>query len=259
MTTRQGQPTTARRSLELAASVLAPLAVTLILVPFRDHLANAAAALALVAVVVAVASVTTGSRAPGLLATVSAAIWFDLFLTKPFERLAIAQSRDIETAIALAIVGAAVTEIAVRSRQRYEIASQEGGYLAAIRDASDLVATGAPMSKVTESACEALSEVLSLRSCRFESVRAAGAAQHSSRPQLERTGEVELGPTRFPVDSSGLPDEEVELQVQHRGVIVGRFVMTPTPGAPASIEQRITAIALADQTGAAYEPESKIA
>ncbi|MGO9560355.1 MAG: DUF4118 domain-containing protein [Acidimicrobiales bacterium] len=250
---------TARRSLELAASVLAPFALALILVPFRDHLANAAAALLLVAVIVGMASVTEGHRAAGLLATVSAAVWFDFFLTKPYETLSISQSHDVETAIALAIVGVAVTEIAVRSRRRYEIASNEGGYLAAIRDASDLVATGAPQSAVTSAACEALTDVLSLESCRFEPARPDRASDPVSRPQLERTGEVELGPTRYPVGSNGFPDEEVELQVRHRGVIVGRFIMTPTPGTPVSIEQRITAIALSDQTGAAYEAESKIA
>ncbi|MGO9198428.1 MAG: DUF4118 domain-containing protein [Acidimicrobiales bacterium] len=241
-----------RRRLELGASLLAPPAVALLIVPFRDHLANAAAALVLVAVVVGVAS--AGYRSAGLIATVSAAVWFDFFLTKPYERLAISQSTDIETTIALLVVGVAVTEIAVRSRQRYQMASEEGGYLAVIRDASDLVATGASASAVTEAACEALCEVLSLRSCRFEATLTP-----TTRPRLERTGEVELGTTRFAVDAAGLPAEEIELLVQQRGRTVGRFVMDPLPGKPLSIEKRITAIALADQTGAAYEAQSKIA
>ena len=70
-----------------AAALVLPLGVAAILVPFRSSFANTASALVLVAVIVAVA--VAGNRFSGLVATVSATLWFDLFLTRPYGRLAI--------------------------------------------------------------------------------------------------------------------------------------------------------------------------
>ena len=75
--------------------LILPVAVAAALVPFRGNFASPAAALVLVLVVVAVASF--GSRFAGALAALSAAAWFDFFLTKPYERFTIThrgRSRD---------------------------------------------------------------------------------------------------------------------------------------------------------------------
>lgn len=77
------------------AGVAAPLALTAILAPFRGSLPNTDAALALVLVVVAVAA--AGRRLAGVVAAVSAAVWFDFFLSVPYERLTITRRADIET------------------------------------------------------------------------------------------------------------------------------------------------------------------
>ena len=47
------------------------------------------------------------------------------------------------------------------------------------------------------------------------------------------------------------PSEGVALLVLNRGHDIGRFVLVPTPGEGASLEQRVVAVALADQVGAA--------
>jgi len=47
-----------------------------------------------------------------------------------------------------------------------------------------------------------------------------------------------------------LPAEGIALPVLSRGQIVGRFVLDFGPGAGATLEQRVVAIALADQVGA---------
>jgi K+-sensing histidine kinase KdpD len=238
---------TKRSRTALVAGLVAPPLVALAIVPFRDALANAAAALVLEAVVVAVAAF--GDRRAGILATISAAAWFDFFLTRPFERFTISSAHDVETALALVLVGLAVTEIAVRSHRLYIMALQEGTYLAAIREVSDLVASGADVQTVIGEANRELSDVLGASRCRFE--LDASADRPGARPRLERTGEVEHGGTRFDVALNGLPAGEVELIVQGRGQPYGRFVFEADAPRGVSIEQRIAAIALADQVGAA--------
>jgi hypothetical protein len=47
-----------------------------------------------------------------------------------------------------------------------------------------------------------------------------------------------------------LPAEGISLPVLSRGQIVGRFVLDFGPSAGATLEQRVVAIAIADQVGA---------
>ncbi len=245
-------PTNGQRGLvSIALSLVAPLAAALVLVPFRQHFANSAAALLLAVVIVAVAAF--GDRKAGLIASVSACVWFDFFLTRPYERLSIASARDIETTVALLLVGIAVTEIAVRSRQHYAVASAEGNYLALIHDLSELVATDAAADVVVSLATDDLKELLNLSECRFEAASTAWR-----RPRLLRNGEFELGETRFDVERDGLPSGEVELVAQSHGRDYGLFVMAGGRGS-VSIEQRVVALALADQVGAALAAAARAA
>ncbi len=96
----------------------------------RSSFTDTAAALVLVAVIVAVAVV--GDRAAGFLATVSATVWFDFFLTRPYEQLAITHRADIQTAVSLFVVGMIVTELAVRNRRHQESAIEESDYVGLI-------------------------------------------------------------------------------------------------------------------------------
>jgi K+-sensing histidine kinase KdpD len=237
-------PDGSRYWVSMIASVVLPLAAALVLVPFRDHFANAAAALVLVAVVVGVAAF--GERPSGWIASVSSCVWFDFFLTRPYERFSIAAAKDVETTVALLVVGVAVTEIAVRSRRHFAVAMEEGNYLALIHDVSDLVARGASAEAVIAAARDDLVELLLLRDCRFEST-----SSPRRRAQLLRNGEVELGEQRFDVARDGLPDDEVDLVVQSNDREYGVFVMGVGARRAVSIEQRVVALVLADQVGAA--------
>jgi hypothetical protein len=116
----------------MLASVVLPLVAALALVPFRNHFANAAAALVLVAVVVGVAAF--GERPSGWIASVSSCVWFDFFLTRPYERLSISSAKDVETTVALVVVGFAVTEIAVRSRRHFAVGMEGTGSIPGRRD-----------------------------------------------------------------------------------------------------------------------------
>ena len=233
--------------LSVLSSLALPLGVTLILVPFRSHFANAAAALVLVMVVTAVA--VFGDRRAGVTAAVSSGVWFDYFLTRPYEQFSILAARDVETTVSLVVVGLLVTEIAARSRRYYAVASDEGNYLALVRDLSDLVATGASSDKVIAAARESLMDLLMLQECRFQAGTTGG------RPRLQRNGEVELGHARFDVGHDGLPEGGIDLIVQSRSRQYGSFVIGAAERRGVSIAQRVVALVLADQVGAALAAE----
>jgi len=157
-----------RDRVAVLAALAAPLALAAVLVPFRASFPNTDAALAMILVVVAVAA--NGYRLAGILAAVSAAVWFDFFLTRPYEQFTINQRNDIETTVLLLVIDGSVTV-------------------------------------------------------------------------AHRTWDVDV--EGFP------PGTDVELLVESGGVFQGRFLMTPLPGARPTSEQRLLAVALADQVGAA--------
>jgi hypothetical protein len=225
-------------------ALLFPLAAAAALVPFRSNFALPASALVLVLVVVAVGAF--GNRFAGLLAALSAAAWFDFFLTKPYETFNITYRPDLQTEISLLIVGLAVTEIAARSRGHREAASEEAHNVALIHDFTELVASGEPAQFVVERAAAELTALLGLKDCRFDTEM---SERHPTR--IEHSGVVALGGLRWGAHLSGLPGREVEFIVQYRGETFGRFVMTPTPGAPVSSDRLLVVAFIADQVGAA--------
>ncbi len=89
-------------------AALLPLAAAALLSLVRDTVSSATAVLVLVAFVVAAG--TTGIRAAGLAAAVSAVAWFDFFLTEPYNSFAIVGAADLEAAVLLLVIGGIVTE-----------------------------------------------------------------------------------------------------------------------------------------------------
>ena len=234
------------RNQVLTAAVLVPLAVCAALVPVRHSFDNANAALVLVLVIVAVASF--GIRPAGVVAAVSSAVWFDFFLTVPYNRLTIANREDIETTILLVVIGAAVTEIALWGRRQQARASRQSGYLAGVMTTSQAVARGGSTDDVIDQVRTDLTAVLGIDGCKF----VAGGKQ-PQETQLNSDGSVTRGEHVYKVERDGLPtDSEIELVVQHAGVGRGRFLLTAASRiARPDLEQRLVAVALADQVGAA--------
>lgn len=232
-----------RDQIAFAAALVLPLGVTVLLVPLRGDFANTASALILVAVIVAVAAL--GNRFSGFVATVGATLWFDVFLTQPYERLAITHRPDIETAVCLFVVGIIVTELAARNRHHHASATEEADYVGLIYEVSELVASGVSATEVREQVRRSLVDLLHLRACRYEE-------GFGTRPmmRLEHDGQVLLGGRIWSVERMGLPGPEIELLVQNRGDALGRFILTPTPGYEVPLQPRVVAVALADQVGA---------
>jgi K+-sensing histidine kinase KdpD len=241
-----------REHIAFLAAIVLPLGMAAILVPFRSSFANTASALILVAVIVAVAAL--GSRVSGFVAAISSTLWFDFFLTRPYEKVAITHRPDIEIAVSLFVVGIIVTELAARNRHHHATAAEEADYVGLIYDVSELVASGAPTPEVLERVRRELIGLLHLRAARYESASA-------ERPmmRLGHDGQVLLGGRIWRVDRMGLPGPEIELLVQNRGKKLGRFVLTPTPGHPVPYGRRVVAVALADQAGAALRPHLRSA
>lgn len=241
-----------RESLCIVAALVLPLALAAILIPFRASFANTASALVLVAVIVGVAVV--GNRTAGFLATVSATLCFDFFLTRPYEQFTITHRPDIETAVSLFVVGIVVTELAARNRHHQEIATQESEYVGLIYTVSELAISGAPAHEVLDRVRRELIGLLHLRACRYES----GAPERTVM-QVAHDGNVILAGNVWDVDLLGLPGPELALLVQNRGQILGRFTMKPTPGFPVSLQRRVVAVAIADQVAAALRPQLRSA
>ena len=91
-----------------------------------------------------------------------------------------------------------------------------------------------------------ITELLGLRDCRFE------RAPYEQLPHMQRSGLVEHPGSRVIVhrltkDGFELPTGGVELTVLNRGQQIGRYVLDSSPGVGVSFEQRVVAVALADQ------------
>jgi K+-sensing histidine kinase KdpD len=242
----QVPPWLTRDRLAVIAALAAPLALTAILVPFRHSFPNTDAALALILVVVAVAA--NGYRLAGYLAALSAAVWFDFFLTQPYEHFSITRRADIETTVLLLVIGAAVTELAVWARRQHAAASRRAGYLDGINAAARAVAAGESPGALIDEVSGRLTELLSLRMCRFE----YGKAGLGRPARLQSDGQVVTEHRTWDVPVEGLPsDTDIELLVEHAGVLQGRFLMRAKPDARPTLEQRLVAIAFAEQVGAA--------
>ena len=122
------------------------------------------------------------------------------------------------------------------------------GTFANLLTAAQAVATGASPTAVADQVCRQLVGVLSLRGCVFQ----PGVAGIGAPTLLEQDGRVTISRQAWDADRDGLPPStDTELLAEANGFLQGRFLMTPQPGAHPTHEQRLVAVALADQAAAA--------
>ncbi|MEV7242380.1 DUF4118 domain-containing protein [Streptomyces sp. NPDC093248] len=235
-----------RDRLALAAGLAAPFLVAWAMVPFRTGLSHTNAALILVVVVVAVAAL--GSRTAGAVAALSAAAWFDFFLTRPYETFDITASTDLETAVLLLAVGAIVSQLAARALRLQVMTVTDAAHLARIHRTAELVQSVNSADTVVDHVRTELTDLLGLRACRFEYGKLVGRP-----PRLEQDGSVTTGRRTWNPDTEGWPPGEIELRAYGNGHYLGRFMLTPGPGSVPSVQARMVAVVLADQTGAALD------
>ena len=233
-----------RDAFMVGVAVVAPLVLGAVLVPFRSSFANAAAALTFIALIAAIA--VLGTRASGVIATASSAIWFDFFFTVPYDRLTINHRPDLETTICLVVVGLFITELAARLRRQRRDLNETTEFVTMIHDLVDLAISTASADVIIDRASQSLVRLLALRECHFEST-----VVEPPLARIESDGEVVHVGVRWPADEIGLPGPQSEIVARWRGRVVGRYVLTPTPGREVSRDRRVVAVSLVDVVAAA--------
>jgi hypothetical protein len=228
----------------VGAAVALPLGVAGALVPWREQISTATVALALGVSVMAVAA--SGRRVAAALAAVSASLAFDVLHTRPYGSLAITRGVDVQTAALLFVLGVVVGQLASSARRSHSAMVAARHELARVHEMAEMVAFGAPAPEIVVAVARHLSELLSLRECRFDPRFA-----EKPGPFVERDGSVAWGRLRWGTRSMGLPTDEVSLVVQSQGEPLGRYVLRGTVGVPVTRDELVTAVALADQAGAA--------
>jgi hypothetical protein len=229
----------------------APWTVAAALIPVRDSTPSADHVLVLVLIVVAIAA--TRGRQAGAIAAVSSALAFDVIDTRPYGHLRIDARDDVETTVLLLAVGLMVGHLAARERHARRSAAASSGEIRRIYRVAAQAAKGEDPADVILSGQAELLDLLHLRDCRFEAPPFATRLE-----RLERSGVVPYREYRRRDEGIELLRSGIELAVFGRGQLLGRFVLEPTPGTEVSLEQRVVAVAIADQVGAVLAAPSTV-
>jgi hypothetical protein len=144
------------------------------------------------------------------------------------------------------MVGLTVGHIAARARESSLAAAARRGEVRRIYRIAQRAARGEDVSDVIMAAQLELIELLSLRTCRFEAPPFSTVLDRIERNGLMAQAHYQLRAGGFELPATG-----VERGVMGRGQVLGRFVLEPTPAVGVSLDQRVVAVALADQVGAA--------
>jgi hypothetical protein len=233
-----------RRLIGLAVGGLGPVLVALVLVPFRDTLQNANLALILMAVVVVAAIV--GGRGAAALAAVTATLSLDFFLTVPYNSMRIESADDIETVLIFLAVGLLVGEIAARFRQSRRDRERASSAIERVHRVAARVAEGAGLSDIATVVVAETRAVLHLQDCWLEI-----PSGHWPAPRLERAGTIEERDLHWGEKGFVLPEDGLQLPVLDAGREIGRLILIGDPTVAVTFEERIIAVALADQLGSA--------
>jgi hypothetical protein len=227
-----------------AVGSLGALFTAAALVGVRGDIQNANVALVLVLWVLLGA--VTGGRASAVISALIAAVAFDFFHTKPYGSLKISDGNDVLTTVLLLAVGLAIGEIAIRSQRLHAQRADQQHQLRRMQRIAALAAGGEGVDDLLLAVTAELIEALELQNAWFERPPfIAGLTK------LERSGVIEASEHRYANGEFELPREGVALPVVGAGRPLGRFVLIPTPGVGVSKERRLSAVALADQVGAA--------
>ena len=221
-----------------------PPALVAVVVPFRDDRENDNLALVLVLVVVIAAIL--GGRGAGALAAVMATLSFDFFLVRPYLSMDIETKDDIETILILLGVGLLVGEMASRGRRSQRGRERAAEAILRVHRVADEVAQGAAVDDVIATVTRELRALLSLDDCWLEFRPFVYVM-----PCLERGGTVNQAEHRYFEGGIALSEDGTELPVLEQGEQVARLVLIGNPAVAVTIEERVVAVALADQLGTA--------
>lgn len=228
--------------LTIGGPVLAAV-VAAVTIPFRSGLGIANIALALGVVVVAIGA--TGGRLPAIATSVTAALAFNVWHTRPYLSLKIERRDDIISTVMLLVLGVVsglATERGWRHRDRTLLRVDQLDHIHRI---AELAVVADDATAVWPTVRDTLCRELHLGSCWFE----PDGPQVQSFPELAHNGTIEVTDRPVKVGPGGyeLPVNGVELAVTGAGRRIGRLVMLPDPGHALSIVDRRFAVAIANQ------------
>lgn len=229
------------RALMRWGAVLLPVVVGAVLGLLRASMDPSTAAMVLVLPVVAASA--TGDRVAGVLAALTAAGSFDFFLTEPFYSLSIHRQADLELAVALVLVGLAVTEIALWGRRQQAVAQRREGYISGLTHLLDLPPDTTEQAR-SVAIGTAITTVLGADRCTWD----PGPPRWNDAV-VDADGKVTSGGRRLPVERVGLPTDGYAAVVVRRGdEVLGHFRVTAsTHVVRPTAEQLRVAVLLADR------------
>jgi hypothetical protein len=235
----------ARRWVGIALGGLGAIAVAALLVPLRTEMDNTNLALVLVLVVVLAA--IFGGRAAAAVTAVVATLAFDFFLAPPYLSMRVASADDLETVLFLLAVGLIVGEVAARGRASRRHQQRAADAIDRVQRVAELVVAGAGLARVLGAVTGELTGLLSLADCWLELPPFLWVL-----PQLERGGTIGGTEHHYGHGGFALSADGTELAVLSRGRQVARLVLIGDPDVDTALEERVVAIALADQLGSAF-------
>jgi hypothetical protein len=226
----------------LAIGVFGALALSVAMLPLRDHLHNDNMALALVLPVLIAA--VLGGRVAGAAGAVVAALCFDFFFTKPYLSLRIASDNDLASFVVLLIVALISAEVGIRARRGSRAAREARSDLDRLTRVIEIAAHGADIEDVISSARAELIGMFGLLDCVFDT-----EPMQAGLPHLGIHGAIEGAPLVATHTDFLLPPGGVELAVVGRDIHFGRLVLFAPDSVRAPLQKRVVAVAIADQLG----------
>ena len=227
-------------------ALVVPALLGLALAPARDSIDIAVVVLIFTLLVVAIAAL--GDRVAGLLASVSSAAWMDFFLIPPHFTFRIARGEDIVLAVLFAVVGLAVTELALRARRQAAEVARRGGYVDGVLEVLRIAPDQGSGQDRRAAICREITRVLDIDNCSY-----AAGAPAGGWPVLHDTGEITQDGRHLDIVGAGLPTNSViAIPVRHGGQVVGHFrLVASTRIMHPSADQLKVAVLLAEQAAIA--------
>lgn len=231
------EPTGAQRPLALRIgihvfAVVLPVATAALLIPVRDTIATSTAGLVLVLPVVLVA--TTGSTTAAALSAATAALAFDVFLTRPYYSFTIDAAADIESALVLGLIALVVATIVTREIEARTRSASRRRELDAI-DATTYAVAHADLDRLVEVVTGTVRDLLKAHTCHW-----SPGFHGTIGPVLDRNA------TFVGAEGPTLPAAGLEIPVVYRHEELGRLIVRGGSEEPISAEERHTLVTVAD-------------
>jgi hypothetical protein len=244
---RDNRGVTRHRSTLLATvvAIIAPVLISLAMVPIRDS--RIAPGMAVVLVLPVVVAAALGGWRTGAVAAVMGALSFDVLLTAPYGSLRIDGADDVLVPVVFLVVGLVVSHLVTDRRRSEQRAAHHEDNLQSLRRYAGIEAGSDDLGWLIRSACTELSDLL-------------GGPEVEYRPGPAPEGMTRLAHGKVIVPAGGLgpattDGTTVALPVDRAGRHLAHLLIhypdTGIFGVP--LQRRAQAVAVADMLGAAID------